>query len=42
MLNMDINYENIHYKLSNLRKITKEFVYNALEKSNIRYNKPSE
>lgn len=39
MLNMDIDYKMIHDTLADLREFTKEFVYNALTKSNIKYDK---
>ncbi len=39
MLNMNIDYNKIHDKLANLRKFTKEFVYDALNKSHIKYDR---
>lgn len=39
MISMNINYDNIHQKFSELRQFTKEYIYDALTKSNIKYDK---
>lgn len=39
MLNMNIDYNVIHDKLAKLREFTKEFVYDALTKSHIKYDR---
>lgn len=39
VIKMEINYVKVHEKLNNLRNFTKNFIYNALDNSNIHYVK---
>lgn len=39
MLLLDIDYSKVHDKLAELRQFTKNFVFDALEKSGIKYDR---
>ena len=39
MLQMDIDYGKVHEKLAELRQFTKNFVFDALDKSGIKYDR---
>ena len=36
---MDIDYKKVHEKLAELRQFTKNFVFDAFDKSGIKYDK---